>query len=571
MRIAIKLLFSYIKKNKIRLFCLVTLLFILMVSIVSMPLLIGFIIDNMVAKNDVKYSATYGLLIAFTIFVISRGVSLLITNWLQEYIFCDFVKDIRKDIFIKILKIDNQVFEKYSKGDILSRIVNDVDSIANILRQGISSLIVGLFTIILTFIIICIFNIYLAIVLLICTPLGLFMTKYISKSSYKYFMKSAKLRGELYTFTEEVVDTLKERKNFETYNSERSRFDELLENLYNAGIMGQFFSSLPNPAMRFINAMIYLVVAMFCSYLVIINSISVGLMVAFLKYTNQYVEPFNDITQVITQFQGAIASLDRINKILLEKDEYDVACNNDYKLSGDIKLENISFSYTDKPFIEGLNLNIRSKSRVALVGRSGCGKTTLINIIMGMYDIKAGNIYFDNISYKDICKASLRENISFVLQDSFIMNTSVKENISYGRECSDEDVIKAAKKAYAHDFIMMLPNGYETILEENGNNLSQGEKQLICIARAMINTSPIIILDEATSDIDTRSETYIKKAFDNMFSDRTSIVVAHRLSTIKNSDLIIVMNNGKIIEMGNNEQLLKLKGEYYSLYKAYYE
>lgn len=569
MKIAIKLLFRYLMNNKKKMIFLAISMLILMLSMVSIPMIIGMSIDK-ISSESINFSGLYIVLAIFAGLTFLRCISSLITNWLQENVFCSFVFNIRKDVFDKMLYMDTQKFETYSRGDLLSRIINDVDTVSNVLRQGISSLIIGTSTVVTTLFIVFVFSWRLGLILVAFTPFGLFMTKFISESSYKYFKKTAILRGKLYSYTEEMIATLKESKNFNVDKLEKSKFDLLQKSLYESGVLGQFYSSLPNPAMRFINAMIYLIVTMFCAYLVIVNSISVGLMVAFLKYTNQYIEPFNDITQVITQLQSAIACLERINTILLIDDESDTVPTG-YKFAGKIVIDRMSFSYDEKPFMKNINLTIPEKSRVALVGKSGCGKTTLVNILMGMYNTEKGTILYDDIDIKNISKKNLRENISFVMQDSFIMNASVRDNIKYGRECSDDEMIEASKKAYAHDFIMMLPKGYDTVLDENGTNLSQGEKQLICIARAMIKMPSIVILDEATSDIDTRSELHIKKAFDRMLENRTSIIVAHRLSTIKNSDIIIVMDEGKIVELGTHENLMKLGGEYYSLNRAMYE
>lgn len=571
MKDTINLLIRYLKRDKAKLIYLLFFLITLVVSSIAIPLLIGMSIDKMIDVHNVKFDELKTIIILILITVFVKVASTLIGNLLQEKIFCNFVKDIRDDLFNKVLYMDMKTFENYSTGDILSRIINDVDNISNVLRQGLSNFLVGSVTILSTLVVIMFFSFKLALILILFTPIGLFMTKFISYKSHNYFQKTIYLRSKLYSFTDELVDTFKERKSFDTKDSDAQEFSDLQDNLYKTGIMGQFFSSLPNPTMRFINATIYLIVALFCSYLVINKNISIGLMVAFLKYTNQYVEPFNDITQVLTQFQSAVVCLERIKDVLDKKEEVDLGDAKVNRLNGSIILKNVSFSYGKNRFIENMNIEIKEKSKVAIVGKTGCGKSTLINIIMGVYNIDSGEILFDGVDIKKISKESFRDNISFVLQDTFIMKGSVKENIKYGRNCTDAEVVEAAKIAFAHEFISMLPHGYDTLLEENGANLSQGEKQLICIARAMIKMPSIVILDEATSDIDMRSEILIRKALDNMLSDRTSIMITHRISTIKNSDLIIVMNGGKIVETGNHGELMQKKGEYYNLYRSYYE
>lgn len=566
-----------IEKKKYQRKAVLSILFLIVVAVCNlcMPIYIGRAVDVMVGKGEVDFVSLRKILTVFGIFYVARSAFSLSASRIQQDIFYELIRDLRCRAQKKLMRLDMKTLERYSKGEILSRIINDTDTIANILLQGFSSMVVGALTIIMTVIVILILNWKLALLLIGFTPVAWLITGFISKMSYRFFKKTATTRGNLMSYVEEAFSTMEEQKAFGREQANEKIMQEYCNRLYDSGWPGQFFSSLPNPTMRFLNAVIYLSVTVSSAHLVLTGRISVGLMVAFLKYTTQFIQPFNDITAMITQMQSANASADRLKEFFGLPEEEDVSgektgnpSENIHPETG-IVAENLSFSYTEEPFIRNMNFEVQKGMKVAVVGKTGCGKTTLMNLLLGFYSPDGGSLRLDGREIISIPKDELREKFSPVLQDSVIFRGTVADNIAYADpSATREEIIDAAKKAYAHDFIIRLKNGYDTMLEENGSNLSQGERQLICIARTMLNLSEIIVLDEATSDIDTRNEIRIRKAFDRLLQNHTAFIVAHRLSTIESSDLILVMDDGVIVEQGSHEELMRRGGLYSEMQKA---
>ena len=535
------------------------------------PILIGNGIDYIIGKDSVNFSKLINILILILITIVFSSLFQLIMTRCTNIVSYKTIKDLRIDVFNKLNELPLKYIDGNSHGSIINGVINDIEIVSDGLLQGFSQLFTGVITIIGTLLFMLSINIKIALLVVIITPISLFTASTIAKHCHSMFRKQSEVRGELTGYVEEMIGNQKVVKAFSYEDRAQEDFEEINKRLYTYGQKAQFYSALTNPVTRFVNGIVYASVGIVGAISAINGNLSIGNLSAFLSYANQYTKPFNEISGVITELQAAFASASRVFKILDEKPE---AYDNENAINlkscdGSVTINNLNFSYSDdKPLIENFNLKVKPGDRIAIVGPTGCGKTTLINLLMRFYNIKSGEIKIDNINIDNITRTSTRGLYGMVLQDTWLFSGTVRENIAYGKEDATlEEIIEAAKAAHAHKFIMRLPKGYDTILSED-SSLSQGQKQLLCIARIMLSKPPMLILDEATSSIDTRTEIYIQRAFNKLMEGRTSFIVAHRLSTIKEADLILVMKDGKIIEQGNHKELLKENGFYSKLYNS---
>lgn len=541
------------------------------------PILIGRAIDCIVKKGDVDFVSLKEYLLKACICVVLNAAFQWLMSTFNNRITFKTVKRMRETVFDKLQKLPVSYIDSHPHGDIVNRMISDIDTFADGLLMGFTQFFTGVMTILGTLIFMFALNFYIALAVVVITPVSLFVAKFISGKTYSMFNDQSILRGKQTTVIEETVTGTKVLKAFGYEDKMLERYNMISENLKKASVKAIFFSSLVNPSTRLINNFVYAAVGAFGALSVIGvlggSSITVGILSSFLNYANQYTKPFNEISGVITELQNAIACANRVFDFLdAESISDDSESLKLGEVNGDVEIKDVSFSYTpEKPLIKDFNLSVKKGSRVAIVGPTGCGKTTVINLLMRFYDVDGGAIYVDGVNTKDVTRKSLRKNFGLVLQDTFIKNGTVYENISVGNpEASKEEIIAAAKAAHAHGFITRLKNGYDTVISDEGS-LSLGQRQLISIARVMLCIPPMLILDEATSSIDTRTELRIQSAFNKMMQGRTSFIVAHRLSTIREADIILVMKDGNIIETGNHEQLLKKKGFYFNLYNSQFE
>lgn len=541
------------------------------------PILIGRAIDCIIKKGKVDFISLKGYLLKACICVVLNAAFQWLMSTFNNRITFKTVKRMRETVFDKLQKLPVSYIDSHPHGDIVNRMISDIDTFADGLLMGFTQFFTGVMTILGTLIFMFALNFYIALAVVVITPVSLFVAKFISGKTYSMFNDQSILRGKQTTVIEETVTGAKVLKAFGYEDKMLERYNAVSEDLKKASVKAIFFSSLVNPSTRLINNFVYAAVGAFGALSVIGvlggSSITVGILSSFLNYANQYTKPFNEISGVITELQNAIACANRVFDFLdAESISDDSECPELGEVKGNVEIKDVSFSYTpEKPLIKDFNLSVKKGSRVAIVGPTGCGKTTVINLLMRFYDVDSGAIYVDGVNTKDVTRKSLRKNFGLVLQDTFIKNGTVYENISVGNtEASKEEIIAAAKAAHAHGFITRLKNGYDTVISDEGS-LSLGQRQLISIARVMLCIPPMLILDEATSSIDTRTELRIQSAFNKMMQGRTSFIVAHRLSTIREADIILVMKDGNIIETGNHEQLLKKKGFYYNLYNSQFE
>lgn len=536
------------------------------------PILTGRGVDYIVGEGQVDFS---GLMAVITGIVISISITALaqwIMNHINNKITYRIVKDLRIQAFNHLQELPLSYVDRHSSGDLISRIVTDIDQFSDGLLLGFTQLFTGVATIAGTILFMLSINPWITLIVVILSPLSFVIADFISKKSFTMFKKQSETRGELTGFTNEMLGGLKVVQAFDHQEEAKTEFDEINKKLSEYSLKATFFSSITNPATRFMYSAIYAGVAIAGCFSAIAGGLSVGQLSSFLSYTNQYTKPFNDITSVLTEFQNSIASAARVFALI---DEPSAPAESQDAIvltqpEGRILLENVDFSYTPEvPLIQNLNLSVKPGQRIAIVGPTGCGKTTLINLLMRFYDVQKGSIKVDGHDIRQITRQSLRTSYGMVLQETWLRSASIRDNIAYGRpDASDEEIIAAAKKAHAHSFIQRMPDGYDTIISEGGGNLSQGQRQLLCIARIMLCLPPMLILDEATSSIDTMTEIRIQKAFETLMKGRTSFVVAHRLSTIQTADVILVMNQGHIIEQGTHEELLAKNGFYANLYNS---
>lgn len=570
----IKKVLSYIGKYKFYLLFSVIFAAVSVALTLYVPILAGRAIDCIIGAGNVDFTAIKSILLQILIVVAATSVLQWFMNVLNNRITFNVVRDMREKAFCKIQVLPFKFLDSQANGDIVSKVISDADQFADGLLMGFTQLFTGVVTIIGTLCFMLSINVWITLVVVIITPLSFFIARFIAKKTYKMFKLQSETRGEQTAFIDEMINNQKVTEAYSHKDDNLKKFDDINDRLAKYSLRATFFSSITNPATRFVNSIVYASVALIGAVLAVTGNvnITVGILTSFLAYANQYTKPFNEISGVVTELQNAIACAGRLIE-LIEEDEVESDTKEKTMLKnpkGNIVISDVDFSYSEnKKLIENLNLDIKSGMRVAIVGPTGCGKTTLINLLMKFYDINNGSISVDGINYKNINVNSLRSSFGMVLQDTWLKSGTVKENIIMGKPyATDEEIIEASKKSYAHSFIKRLPDGYDTYIGTDGGNLSGGQKQLLCITRLMLVNPPMLILDEATSSIDTRTDIKIQKAFNNLMRGKTTFIVAHRLSTIKNADLILVMNNGSVIETGTHNELLAKKGFYFNLYNS---
>ena len=541
------------------------------------PIFFGDAINCMIEGGGTDWEGIFFYFALVGVSIVVTCLSQWLLNIINNKITYSVTEDIRREMFAHIQRLPLRYLDAHPYGDIVSRNIADVDTFADGLLMGFTQFFTGILTIVSTLVMMFVLNWIIALAVFVLTPLSLFIAKFISTKTYKLFRTNSQIRGEQTAFIDEMVGNLKVVQAFSHEDENVEKFDDINGRLAKSSLDSTFFSSLPNPTTRFVNALVYAAVALAGALTIIYPTVlpiafDVGRLSTLLSYSNQYTKPFNEITGVITELQNAIACAGRIYELLDEPEQ--IPDKPDAKeltgVKGDVTFKDVSFSYSEeKKLIENLNIAAKAGQRIAIVGPTGCGKTTLINLLMRFYDVDGGSISVDGEDIREVSRSSLRRNYGMVLQDTWLKNGTIKQNIAMGKlDATDEEIIEAAKNAHSHKFIMQLENGYDTVISEDGGNLSQGQKQLLCITRIMLSLPPMLILDEATSSIDTRTEMQIQGAFANMMEGRTSFIVAHRLSTVKNADLILVMRDGKIIEQGTHEELIALGGFYNKLYNS---
>ncbi|RGG66432.1 ABC transporter ATP-binding protein [Eubacterium sp. AF17-7] len=533
------------------------------------PIQLGNATDLILGRGKVDFTEIGLIAVKIAAFTLIAAFAQWIMNNCNNKITYNVVRDIREETFEHLQKLPLKYIDSHSNGETVSKIITDVDQLADGLLMGFSQLFTGMVTIVLTLVFMLTISIKITLVVVLVTPVSLFVAKFIATRTYSMFKKQSETRAKQTALIDEIIGNGKIVRAFGREDEVVEQFDEINEDLRKYYLKGTFFSSITNPSTRFVNSLVYAGVAISGGIIAITGGITVGNLQCILSYANQYTKPFNEISGVVTELQNAIACAGRVFALLEEEAEIENKDAIDIEnVSGSVELDHVNFSYTpDKKLIEDLNLCVEPGKMIAIVGPTGCGKTTIINLLMRFYDVNSGKITMDSHNIKDITRKSLRKSYGMVLQETWLKNGTIRDNIAMGKEDATlEEVIEAAKLSHAHSFIKRLPNGYDTVIGDDGGNLSQGQKQLLCIARVMLCLPPMLILDEATSSIDTRTEIRIQKAFAKMMKGRTTFIVAHRLSTIKEADTILVMNDGKIIEQGNHNQLLANKGFYYELY-----
>lgn len=536
------------------------------------PILVGQAIDKIIEAGKVDFAAIWKLLLTILICAGIAGLAQWVMNELNNRITFRVTRDIRQEAFRHIQVLPLSYLDKHPHGDVVSRVIGDVDTFADGLLMGFTQLFTGVMTIAGTLIFMLVISWEIALVVICITPLSLLVANFIAKRTYSMFQEQSKTKGEQTALIDESIENMKVVKAFSHEDETMERFDEINNRLEKCSLRAIFFSSMTNPATRFVNSVVYAGVGLVGALIAIGGGISVGNLTSFLNYANQYTKPFNEISGVVTELQNALACAGRVFALMEEPARSPEPEVPQYPqiVRGEVKIDGMCFSYVpDKPLIRDLNLDIKPGQRVAIVGPTGCGKTTIINLLMRFYDPQAGSISLDGVNTLSMNRGDLRRTVGMVLQDTWLMAGTVRENIAMGKpDATEEEIIAAAKQAHAHSFIKRLPMGYDTVIGESGGNLSQGQRQLLCIARVMLCLPPMLFLDEATSSIDTRTELKIQKAFDTMMQGRTSFIVAHRLSTIREADVILVMRDGQVIEQGKHEELLSRKGFYSNLYES---
>lgn len=536
------------------------------------PILVGEGVDLILGPGNVDFAELAVILKQIAVVILITAFAQWLMNHINNRITYHVVKDIRTRAFNHLEILPLGYIDSHQYGDVISRIIADIDQFSEGLLMGFTQLFTGILTILGTLGFMLVVNPLITVVVVLVTPLSLFVASYIAKKTYAMFQLQSRTRGELTSLVDEMIGNQKVVQAFGYEDEAQQRFEEINERLRSCSLRAIFFSSITNPSTRFVNSMVYASVGVVGAYAAIRGILSVGQLSIFLSYANQYTKPFNEISGVVTELQNALACAARVFELIDEpaipaEDSNAVDLK---KVDGSVKLEQVSFFYNPQnSLIENLNLDVRPGQRVAIVGPTGCGKTTLINLLMRFYDVNRGTIRVSGYDIRHLTRKSLRKNYGMVLQETWLKSGTIRENIAYGRpDAALEDIIQAAKDAHAHSFIKRMPQGYDTQITEDGGNLSQGQKQLLCIARVMLCLPPMLILDEATSSIDTRTEIRIQKAFASMMQGRTSFIVAHRLSTIREADMILVMKDGHIIEQGTHEELLGQEGFYADLYRS---
>lgn len=568
----IKRILKYIKQYKLLVMVSLSLAAITVALTLYTPILIGDGIDLILDKGNVDFAQLFEILKKIALVVFITAITQWFMNICNNKITYNVVKDVRTKAFNQIEKLPLKYIDAHQHGDIISRVISDVDQFSDGLLMGFTQLFSGVITIAGTLLIMLSINLKIAAAVVLITPISLFAASFIAKKTFVMFKQQSETRGEITSLINEMVGNQKVVQAFGHEKEALLQFEEINKRLGKCSLKAIFFSSVTNPTTRFVNSLVYTAVGIVGAMSVIGGAISVGQLSAFLSYANQYTKPFNEISGVVTELQNAIASAARVFELIDEQPEIKDSLNaiDLMEADGSVICENVRFSYTaETKLIENFDLSVMPGQRVAIVGPTGCGKSTIINLLMRFYDVDGGSIKVSGNDIRTITRKSLRNNFGMVLQETWLKSGTIRENIAYARpNASDEEVIKAAKEAHAHSFIKRMKNGYDTVISEDGGNLSQGQKQLLCIARVMLCMPPMLILDEATSSIDTRTEIKIQKAFLKMMQGRTSFIVAHRLSTIKEADVILVMRDGHIIEQGTHDELLKSEGFYFELYNS---
>lgn len=571
-KVTVKKIFKYLTHYKLSIIFSLLFAFITVAGQLAIPVLQGKAIDRIIGAGNVDIKGIIRILIIIAVTVAATALFQWIMNVINNKITYSIVRDIRKDAFEKLQILPVNYVDTHLAGEIVSKVIADVDQFADGLLMGFTQFFTGIMTIIGTLVFMFIYDWKITMVVVLVTPASFFIASFIAKRTYNMFKKQSEARGEQTSLIDEMIGNEKIVQAYSMEDNSLERFDEINGKLQKYSLDATFFSSLSNPSTRFVNNVVYALVAFVGAFSVMRGGLTVGSLSALLSYANQYMKPFNEISGVVTELQNAIACAGRVIDLI---DETPMKKDPDNELvvkdgEGKIDLEDVCFSYDkSKELIKNFNLHVKPGERVAIVGPTGCGKTTVINLLMRFYDVDSGSIKIEDVDIKDVTKKSLRSNYGMVLQETWLKSGTIKENIITGRpDATDEEIVAAAKAAHAHGFIKRLPNGYDTVIGEDGGNLSQGQKQLLCIARVMLCLPPMLILDEATSSIDTRTEMKIQHAFSIMMEGRTSFIVAHRLSTIKSADIIIVMKDGNIIEQGNHEELLAKGGFYSVLYNS---
>lgn len=536
------------------------------------PILIGDAIDYIIGKGQVDFEAVFYLLKVLAAVIFITSLAQWMMNLCNNILTYRVVKAVRIRAFSQLQILPLKYVDSHQYGEIISRMITDVEQFSDGLLLGFGQLFTGAVTIVGTLVFMLSINVKIALVVIVITPLSLFVASFIAKRTYMMFKAQSEARAEMTSLVDEMVGNQKVVQAFGYRDKAMERFDEINKKLEIVSLKAVFFSSLTNPATRFINGLVYTGVGIVGAFAAIQGTISVGRLSSFLSYANQYTKPFNEISNVVTELQNALACARRVFDFIEEtpeiQDSKDAVVLE--KVDGTLRLEDVSFSYRENvPLLKHLNLDVKPGQKIAIVGPTGCGKTTLINLLMRFYDVDAGQIILGGYDIREVTRDSLRGNYGMVLQETWLKSGTVAENIAYGRpDTPQEEIIAAAKAAHAHSFIKRMKNGYDTVIQEQGGNLSQGQKQLLCIARVMLNLPPMLILDEATSSIDTRTEVRIQEAFHRMMQGRTSFIVAHRLSTVREADVILVMKEGNIIEQGSHQELLAQGGFYKGLYES---
>lgn len=536
------------------------------------PILTGDAVDLLLGRGEVDFGAVFDIMKKIGVAVLITAVAQWVMNTCNNHITYHVVKDIREDAFHRLEELPLKYLDAHAYGDIVSRVVADVDTFADGLLMGFTQLFTGVLTILGTLIFMMVTNVPIALVVVCITPVSFLVAKFIATRTYSMFKLQSETRGEQTSLVEEMIGNQKIVRTFSREEAVKEQFREINGRLEKCSLKAIFFSSLTNPCTRFVNSLVYAGVGIFGAFVAIRGGISVGRLSCFLSYANQYTKPFNEISGVVTELQNALACAARIFELIDEEPQTpDVEGAKVLTCArGNVKLENVYFSYVpDRKLIENFNLEVKPGQRVAIVGPTGCGKTTVINLLMRFYDVNSGRICVDGTDIREMTRGSLRTSYGMVLQETWLRAGTIRDNIRMGKpDATEEEVIQAARSAHAHSFIKRLPQGYDTVITEDGGSLSQGQKQLLCIARVMLCLPPMLILDEATSSIDTRTELKIQNAFAAMMEGRTSFIVAHRLSTIQEADIILVMKDGNIIEQGSHESLLAKGGFYADLYQS---
>lgn len=568
----VKKVLKYIGKYKFVLFLSIICAAASSLLTLYVPILVGQAIDYIVGPGNVNFEAMIKLFIKIAVIVAVTALLQWLMNVFNNRITFNVVRDMRNMAFKKLQVLPFNYLDSHPNGETVSRVITDADQFADGLLMGFTQLFTGVVTIIGTLAFMIYINFWIALLVVVLTPMSFLFASFIAKRTYKMFRKQSEARGEQTAFVDEMITNQKVTEAYGHKKENQENFEKTNKNVALYYFKATFYSSFANPGTRFVNNIVYAAVTLFGAILAIRGNITVGILSSFLAYATQYTKPFNEISGVVTELQNAIACAGRLINLIEEKEIEPYT--EDKKVlesaNGKIEVKNVDFSYSkDKKLIENLCISVKPGMRVAIVGPTGCGKTTIINLLMKFYDVNSGEIYADDISYSDINVHSLRSSFGMVLQDTWLKSGTVLENIAMGKpDASLDEVIDAAKKSHAHSFIKRLPNGYDTFIGSDGGNLSQGQKQLLCITRLMLVNPPMLILDEATSSIDTRTEIKIQKAFEVLMKGKTTFIVAHRLSTIKNADLILVMNSGKVIEQGKHSELLDKRGFYYKLYNS---